>query len=355
MRTPNTLRNLALLGFAILATAAPVTAAEIDVDGTILEGTVVAVKPGGVDFEPALGSGTLSIAYEDIDALKSDKQFLVLYGEDSEARGQILGIEDGKLLVGEDMTTAVRVEPATIVAGYEIDGTVSRLQALRSRWRYWTASFDTGFAHSSGTTDTTNVAIGFHSERRKPGTRFVVDLGYLFGTQKQTGESSSTLNNEVHGLLKGEYDLTDWLLAISSFDAEYDEIERLSYRFIPKLGLGYRLLKTDKAFFQLETAPAYVRERFFGDVNNEFFAVSFGAEGEYKLPYSAVLGAKAEYLPAVDDWVGDYLLRSEVSLTMPVIGFVNLKAALADQYDSTPAAGTKYNELQTSIGLSLVF
>lgn len=353
MPTAHWSRRIAAVGALLLTSVAH--ADEIKVDGTVLEGTIVAVDADGVDFEPALGSGTLSIAYADIEEVRSDGRFFVLHGEDGEVRGRIVGIDDGALLVGDDMETANRIESAAIYAGYEIDGTVSQIQRLRSQWRYWTASFDAGFAISSGTTDTTHTAIGFRSERRKPGSRYLVGASYLFGTEKQKGAEENTLNNEVHGNTKAEYDLTNWLLAIGAFDAEYDEIERLSYRLVPKAGLGYRLYKTDKAFFQLETAPAYVAERFFGGDKNGFFAISFGAEGEYKLPYSAVLAARAEYLPAVDDWANDYLLRSEISFTMPLVGVLNFRASLADQYDNTPAEGTDRNELQTSLGLSVVF
>ena len=242
---------------------------------------------------------------------------------------------------------------ASIYRGARSDGALSSFQRVRNRWRYWTGSFDTGFAVTQGTTDTTNTSIGFRSERRKPGTRFVLGANYLFGTEKQDGGSTSTLSNEVLALTKAEYDLTPRILALGSFDAEYDEVERLSYRLVPRLGFGYRIFKSETAFFQVESAPAYVFERFFGGDEEDFFGISFGAETEVKLPYSAVFAGRIDYLPSVSDWIDDYLLRSEISLTLPLIGFVNFRAALSNQYDNTPAEGTDRNELQTTVGLSV--
>jgi hypothetical protein len=340
---------------ALLFTAGAASADEIEVDGAVLRGTIDAISADGVAFTPEFTKSSIAVPFAEIDAIRSDSAFLVLYGEDGEANGKLLGIDDGSLLVGDDAATATRVDIATVYSGFGIDGSLSRLEKLRSQWRYWTAAFDAGFALTNGTTDTSNTALGFRSERRKPGTRFLLGANYLLGTEKQKGQSENTLNNEVHGNTKAEYDLTPKWLLIGAFDAEYDEIERLSYRFIPKAGIGYRLHKSDKGFFQLEGAPAYVGERFFGGEKSNAFAVSFGAEGEYELPYSALLAGRAEYLPAVDDWGGDYLLRSEISLTMPIVSLLNFRAVLADQYDSTPAAGNDYNELQVTLGLSVVF
>jgi len=345
-----------LVPVALLGTIASVARGdEITVDGTVLRGTIFAVRASGVDIEPELGKGTLTIAFEDIEAMRSEGAFLVLHGEDGEASGQLLGVDNGQLLVGDAGAEPHWIAVETIFLGYEINGALSRIERLRSQWRYWEASLDAGFSLSDGTTDTTNATVGFHSERRKPGTRFVFATRYLFGTEKQRGAPESTLNNEVHGLLKGEYDLTERLLLLSSFDAEYDEIERLSYRLVPKLGLGYRIYKSETAFFQVESAPAYVLERFFGGDKNDFFGISFGAETGVKLPYSAALTGRVDYLPAIDDWANDYLIRSELAVTMPIVGMLNFRAALADQYDSTPATGNDRNELQTTVGLSLVF
>lgn len=340
---------------ALLVAAGTALADTVEVDGTALEGTIDAVGADGITFTPAFGKGSLAIPYADIDALASDGPFVVLHGEDGEAAGRIVGVDTGSLLVGDDAAGATRIGTDTIVSGYATDGSISRLQQLRNKWRYWTAAFDAAFAVTSGTTDTSNTALGLRAERRKPGTRYLFGTSYLMGTEKKKGSERSTLTNEVHGNTKAEYDLTPRIFVLGAFDAEYDEIERLSYRLVPKAGLGYRLYKTETAFFQLESAPAYLGERFFGGATNDAFALSFGAEGEYLLPWDAVLAGRAEYLPAVDDWADDYLLRSEISLTMPLVGFLNFRAMLADQYDNTPAPGTERNELQTSLGLSVVF
>lgn len=342
-----------VLGLTALVAAIPAGADTIEVDGTVLDATITSISASGVDIETKLGKGTITVAYDEIERVETEVPFWVLYGEEDEVSGRILGIEDGQLLVGEDRESAARIDPSTIYVGSAIDGEISEWARQRARWRFWSAAFDAGFNVTDATTDTTNASLGFVSERRKTGSRFVAKTGYIFGTQKKQGGSRSTLNNEVSGLLKGEYDLSEHLLLIASADAEYDEIERLSIRTVPKAGLGWRLWKTKTSFFQLEAAPAYNYERFFGGDTNSSAAASFGAEAETVLPYSAVVGGRVDYLPAVTDWADDYLIRSEITLSVPIISMLSLKATLSDQYDNTPASGNQRNELQTSLGLAL--
>lgn len=346
------IKNLGLT-ITLLLLASSVSADEIQVGETVVQGTVTAVSASGVEVQPELGKGTVTFLYEDIQRLESDAPFWVLHGDEGESTGRLLGVEDGMLLVGNDRDSAERIELASIFTGSAVDGGVSEWERLRARWRFWSAALDAGFSFTDSTTDTSNASVGFLSERRKSGTRIVLKAGYLFGTEKEQGESRSTLNNEVTGLIRGEYDLSKRIFVLAGVDAEYDEIERLSIRTVPKAGLGWHVYKTKTSFFNLETAPAYNYERFFGGDTNESFGISFGAEAETVLPYDAVLGGRVDYLPAVDDWANDYLIRSEVGLSVPIIGMLAFRASLAEQYDNTPAPGNQRNELQTAVGLSL--
>ena len=75
--------------------------------------------------------------------------------------------------------------------------------------------------------------------------------------------------------MRGEYDLTQRLLAFGSADAEYDAIQDLSVRAVPKAGLGYKLYETKTDFFQVEGGGAYVYQRYFGGDTEDYFAIAF--------------------------------------------------------------------------------
>lgn len=340
---------------AWMSLAGPVRAetdAIVTADVTVT-GTIVSLEADGVVIEPAFGKGTVTIAYDAIESIESEKNFSVLYGDSDEVLGKIVGIDSGRLLIGAGPETAVAVDPATIFAGSPFNGTRTNWDRIRSRWRYWSASADAGLSYFNATTDTLQASLGAGAERRRAGTRLLMQSGYRFSTEKQQGEETNTLTNELRGLVKGEYDITPRFLLLASMDGEYDEIERLSFRGVPKLGLGYRILKTPSAFLQLESAPSYVYERFFGGDTNEFFGISFGAELGASLPLGSDMTWRLDYLPAIDDWTEDYLIRSQAALTMPLVSVFHLRFAVANQYDNTPAPGIDRHEIQTTLGIAV--
>ena len=63
--------------------------------------------------------------------------------------------------------------------------------------------------------------------------------------------------------------------------------------------------------------------------------------------------ARAEYLPAVDDWMDDYLARAEISLDMPMLEWLSFRVTIADEYDNTPAPGAQRNDFSATAGLAL--
>ncbi|HEV7733938.1 MAG TPA: DUF481 domain-containing protein [Candidatus Binatia bacterium] len=349
MRTATSLLAITLL---VLATA---HADEITVKGDTLKGTVTKVTPETIEFETVYGKGALTIDIADIERVTTDDAQHVFHGDD-ETVGRIVGIESGVLLIGDTPESATRVELASIHSTLP-DPVVQKsvLGKLKRRFRYWSGNLDLGFAATQSTVDTTDVGGAFRAERKKAPTRLLLTGDWRYGTQKKRSEERSTLTDQVLGLVRGEYDLTERWFAYGQGDAEYDGIERLSLRAVPQAGVGYRVFKTKDSFVALTGGGGYVYERFFGGDTNDYVTVIFGGEAEIALPYDAVFRASAGYLPSVSDWANDYLLRSGASLTVPVWEWIAFKASVTDDYDSTPAPDTTRNTLTTLVGLSLLF
>ena len=76
--------------------------------------------PSGVVFEPASGKGQIAVKWADVQSLETEGIYTVLHGDEGEARGRILGFEDGKfMLVGDAPATAERVEIGTLFHAYD--------------------------------------------------------------------------------------------------------------------------------------------------------------------------------------------------------------------------------------------
>jgi hypothetical protein len=343
----------------VLITGMACTAAladEVVAKGTVLHGKIVDLSSAGVDFEPEYGKGSLAIKWADIDNIASDAAFLVLFGEDQEVVGPLRGFSGGTLRVGDN--TAVEV--ATIVTAQPLGAGLSWRDRARAYWRYWHGNFDVGLNLQQSTTDTTGFLLNFNSVRTKDPTTLTLGASYRYGTEKKQGNPKSTTQDQLLGLVRGDYSFTPRVYGFGSGDGTYDGIQRLSIRGVPKLGLGYvfweeKLDADRRNYLAGEVGGSWVYEKYFGGDDRDYWAVAFGALAGYYLPYGAHFDWRVDYLPAVDNFTKNYLLRTSGGLAVPLMTPVSAKFLLSDEYNGKPAPDAKHNSLFLTLGLSVVW
>lgn len=339
-----------------LGWASAASAADVVVKGQQLEGSVVGVTAEGVQFQTIYGEGKIVIPWTDVEMIQSDKEFEVLYGEAEIVEGRIWGLKDDALLVGESSDRATPIPLDQIYRSItREDYEESRLEALRARYRYWTANFDLSAGYTDATTDTSTLATNFELRRKKTPTEFYFGAFYLFGTTKNKGEDRITNQNRVFGRTRLDYDLSDRLFSFGLVSAEYDEIQSLSIRTDPTVGLGYRFIMREKLKLSGRTGPGYVYQRYFGGGTESFFTILFGGDLEADLPYGSKFRWTAEYLPSVEEWTDDYIIRTNADWTMPIIGWLNFKISVTNIYNNRPADGADRNSFATLTGISWQF
>jgi len=329
----------------------------VTVKGVVLEGSVKSIDAKNVVLETIYGKGDLSIDVKDVEAIETDGNFYLWHDDDVETVGKVVGVSPEAIQLQRDGEAATEVSTAELWAARREPGPeASLLERAHVELPYWSATFDLAFAATQATDDTLAFNTGLGIQRTRGPARTKMGARYQLGNEKKDGESRETTANEIRGFLRQEYDLTSRLFAFGAIEAEYDEIESLSLRLIPKVGLGYFLYKSETAWLSVDTGPAYVYERFFGGDTSSYPSIAFGAESDWKLP---VLGAswhnRLDYTPSITDWLDDYLVRFETGLLVPMTEAISLKFAVIDTYDSTPADDAKKNSLSTLVGLALGF
>jgi hypothetical protein len=352
--------SVVTLASLVVATAGSAAADEVTVKGTVLSGKVTGFSSSSVTLEPEYGKGEIAIDWEDVEDIRTEGVFHVLHSDDQATVGQLQGVSDGKVLVGASPEAATGVDLESVFLGVAIDeGGLTFADRMRSYWRYWDGHFDAGFNLQEATTDTLGFLFLFETTRTNYPTKLTLGAGYRYGTQKAKGEEESRIEDTAFGLIRGDYNFTPRVYGFASGDVTYDSIQELSIRGVPKAGVGYvlcerRIDDTTRDFLQAEVGGGWVYEKFFGGEDDSYFTIVFGALAEYHLPYGAVFGWKLDYLPAVDDF-GNFLLRNDAFLTVPIVGPINGKLGLRDEYDSEPAEDVDKNSLYFIAGLSLVW
>jgi hypothetical protein len=359
--------------FTALAFALPVAAFadEIVVKDVPMSGKVVGVNADGLEVETTYGKGNVLVKYADVTTLRTDAPFVVVTGDDGKVTGKLVGVRDGdKLLVGEDEASAQAIPVGTLFpSGTKEKWDSSSLRRAKALFRYWNAKYDLAFGATDSTINTVSMLTGLEVERRKSPTRLLLNGGWRYGTKDDpdvntsTGEESeSVTENEVLGAIRGEYDLTKRFYTFASASAEYDEVEELSTRFIPKAGLGIHIIRIDaspgkpKYYLDADVGGAWVYEDFFGPRDtNRYAAVAFGTDIFLTLPLGMTLTSRGEYLPNVEQWADDYLLNGKATLAFPMNEWLSLTTSVIDQYDATPSDNNQHNSVTLTAGLSLVF
>lgn len=346
--------------------AAPAGADRVTVKGTVLEGEVQSVSGKTVVLTTVYGKGEIEIATADVEAIETDASFHVFHGDDVETVGGIVAVTPAAVTLASAGAAPREIPFAEVYAAPRDPGPDASWLARRPvELPYWSGNVDLSFAATQSTVNTTALATGLGLRRERGPSRFRFDASYVRGTTHDEEDDPGTPEDEtdqeitadqLRGFLRQEYDLTSRIFALGSFEAEHDGVESLSYRLIPKLGAGFKIVNTEAIYLAVDSGPAYVYERFYDDTLNNYLALAFGAESAVKLPWlGASWHTRLDYLPSVTDWMDDYRLRGESALVVPIYEQLAFKASLVDEYNSQPEDDTSANSLTTLLGLSLLY
>lgn len=342
----------------IAFTAAGVAAADrVVVKGDTLQGSVQSITKDHIVMKTVYGKGELVIAIEDVESIETDAPFHVMHGDDVRTIGPVVGVSGEEIRVAESGAAPVAFAWEDVYVARRDPGPEANfLERTPVALPYWSGHFDLSFAATQATDDTLSLAAGLGLQRERGPHRTRTGVTYRLAQQKLQGESNDTTSNELRGFLRQEYDFAPRWFAYGSIDGEYDEIERLSFRTVPRLGVGRRVYESEAAWFSVDAGGAYVYERFFGGSTNQYPGLALGAESDWDLP---ILGAnwhnRLDYTPSFEDFLGDYLLRFETVLLLPLWEALSFRFSVVNVYDSTPAEGTDENSLSSLIGLSYGF
>jgi hypothetical protein len=341
---------------AALALAAPAARADrVTVKGTTLEGTVLAVNAKTVQMKTVYGDGTLTLRTADVTRMETAGTFRVYHGE-AMTEGQTLVVAGASLEVAGTSVPLASLHAVQNVAPEEAE--LGILDRIALTYPFWSGNFDLAFNYTDSTVNSLSLATALTLRRQKAPTRFLLGVSYWRSTSEDAlgDDEGNVLANELRGITRFEYDFAPRWFAYGSLEGEHDAVERVAFRGIPKAGIGYKVWEVpETAYFAVDAGAAWVYERFFGGARNDFVSLALGAETSYKLPFGAVWFARLDYLPSLEDWAGDFLLRGETSLLFPLTEHWALKTSLVDLYDATPAEGAESNSLQTLVGVSVLF
>ena len=306
-----------LLVATLLLVPSLAAADRVTVKGAVLEGKVKSVSSKQIVMETIYGKGDLTIATADVSAIETDVPFHVFKSDDGTQVGPLVGITPAAVTLAQadGSPTEIpfdQVQAAPRDAGPDANWFARR--GVESPW--WSSNYDFALSATESTIDSTAIALGIGATRERGPTRLKLGASYLRSTtqndhsqddniftpenENEDGSQHITLD-ELRGFARLERDLDRAACSASARSRRSTTASRhLSYRLIPKLGAGYKLVNTDDAYLAVDAGFAYVYERFYDDSLQQLRRgrVRRGAQVEAALVQDRLVLARR--LPAFD-------------------------------------------------------
>lgn len=214
----------------------------------------------------------------------------------------------------------------------------------------WDSTVAAGLNVTSGNSETLAANAAVTAER-------VGDVHEIrLGIEGNTGEAeidgvdeTTTQNAKAQAAYKYKFN-GSYLYSDNSIF--HDDIADIEYRLIVGVGVGYRVVDTERAKLGLEIGVAYVEEELNGGTKDDTIAGRIAVRHDQTLSEQSKCWLSAEYLPSVDD-TDDYLFNGEAGVEAALNSTLSLRVVVQDRYDSTVPVDREHNDL--SVISSLVY
>ena len=328
----------------------------IMVKGQILSVRIIRFDAKGITYRTEFGTGVVTTAYADLEGVSSRAAFRIVYGDDQEAVGSLIGFKDNRLIIGDSPTTTIHVPVASIqVCVLARDYDESLWTRLKTDYRHWRANLSLGFNYEEGAVQKRKLEFGLSVARRKRPTRFVFDFRYAYEIQKTTDTPEKTTKDEFDTFLLGEYDVSDNFYFFLRPAAERDLPRLIRFRFYPAAGVGYRLIEEERSFLFFPIGIGYVDEDFVDFGDDSYVSAYFGVEGLYEFNNGMTLSGNILYMPDISDPGQNWLFRWLIDFTLPIYDPLALRLRIREENDNNPDLAVGDNKFTTSLALIFRF
>ncbi len=216
----------------------------------------------------------------------------------------------------------------------------------------WNGDASLGLSLSRGNSDTTNFSIAINAAGRlSDKIEWVNSLLFLFGqTDKLTNTETYQLASRINWTHSGRF--------FSYYDVQAirDHFKNYSYRILPGIGAGYKLVADETVTLALSGGLSEVFTRYQDSKENEsFLGIVVGNQFVWKISDSSEFNQKWEW--NFDTSQSDhYLSNLEANLITNLIKNWAVKLTVLNRTDSQPVGdGVKKNDFSFLAAISLKF
>jgi putative salt-induced outer membrane protein len=348
-----------VVGMILIATAS-ITMADTLVlgNGDRLSGTIVKSDGKVLTFKGAT-AGDVTIKWTDIKELTSDKSVYIVTKDKTSISGTVT--TDGSVLVVHSTSAGdVRVAVADVTALRCEDEEKAYLRTIHPTLREnWNGALVFGFSLARGNSQTTNLALGFNSERKTTNDDFKGYMSTLY--TKNNAPGGGVTADLITGGAAFDRNFTPKAFAVVSADYSHDQLQDLHLQSIYTVGLGWHAIATPNTTLDAIAGINYTKADYnsgvvgAAGVDQNVLGATLGEIFMHKFGASTVLNEQFYFYPNVTH-AGPYRMALDASSVTKLKKWLGLQFTVSDRYISDPPiAGTKANDIIFTTGLNIAF
>lgn len=215
----------------------------------------------------------------------------------------------------------------------------------------WTGTAGAGASITNGNADTINYNVAFDLTR-DPGTRSVQKMKGLYLRGEREGE---LIANQLALGFRHQYNVTARLYVFGQLDYLRDTFKRIDYLVAPTVGVGLKVVDTERTKFSVDTGLGAVWEKNPGLDADASGAITAGEKLEHQITATTSLRHAATALWKADD-VADGLYTVSVGVGFKISERLQFTMDLIDTFKNKPPdAATEKNDMVFVTALAAKF
>ncbi len=216
----------------------------------------------------------------------------------------------------------------------------------------WGGDAAVGLALARGNTETTNLSFTFSASG--PLSESIDSTNKAYFLLSRVGDIT---NAESLGLdSKIQWKHTPRIFSYYGIQGLRDRFKNYSYRFLPGLGVGYKILVEENLQLSASAGLSQVFTKYYdSDETDSYTGIALGNEFSWKVSPNAEISQSLNLNTDISE-LSHYFLQFEVSLASAITKGLSVKLTLMDKYDNKPVGeGIKKNDVSFIAGLSAKF
>ncbi len=336
---------------ALLLTALPARGDHVTLkNGDRITGKIIKKDGGKLTFKSDV-FGDISIPWDQVTQVMSDEPLYVVL-QNGVVQGKLETADDKLVVATPAARESVALSEAPVIRNTAEQKAWERLQ--NPGWlQLWAGYVGFGASLARGNADTTTMTTGLNASRATRTDKTTFYFNQIYSTASLEGETSTTAQaiRGGWGYNRNIHPRVFWNIFN---DYEFDRFQDLDLRLALGTGLGYNLMKTERARLDLLGGGAYTHEEFSTPLSRNSGSIYWGDDLNYRLTGSTSFNQAFRMFNNLTE-SGEFRMNFDVGTVTALTKWLSWQLTYSDRYLSNPVEGRKKNDILFTTGFRITF